>query len=135
MVSTAKDYARLCQCWLNGGELARNRLISRKAMELMTSNHLPPGTRFGEEMAFLGASLPSPQLGYGFGLGFAVRTDPGLHPLMGSEGMYAWSGIYGTSFWVDPKEDLFALIMMQSMEMRSVYRKMLQTFVYQSISD
>lgn len=80
MVSTAKDHARLCQCWLNGGERAGNRLLSRKAMELMTSNHLPPGTRFGEEMAFLGASLPSPQLGYGFGLGFAVRTDPGLPP-------------------------------------------------------
>lgn len=135
MVSTAGDYARLCQCWLNGGVLDGVRLVSRKTLELMTSNHLPASTRFGAEMSFFGSSLPSPEYGYGFGLGFAVRTAAGLNPLPGSVGMYAWSGIYGTSFWVDPRESLFGIVMLQSMAMRSVVRKLVQTLVYQAIDD
>lgn len=135
MVSTASDYARLCQLWLNGGVLDGVRLLSRATMELMTSNHLPAGTHFDEEMYQFGSSLPSPALGGGFGLGFAVRTAAGLNPLPGSEGLYAWSGIYGTSFWVDPKEELFAMIMLQSMEMRSVYRNLLRNLVYGAIDD
>lgn len=135
MVSTAGDYSRLCQCWLNGGQLDGVRLMSRKTLELMTSNHLPPALRFGEDMSFFGTSLPSPEFGCGFGLGFAVRTASGLSPLLGSTGMYSWSGIYGTSFWVDPKEEIFGVVMLQSMAMRSVYRKLVQTMVYQAIDD
>jgi CubicO group peptidase (beta-lactamase class C family) len=135
MVSTAHDYARLCQFFLNGGILDGTRLVSRKTVELMTSNHLPADVQFGADMSFFGSSRPSPDNGYGFGLGFAVRTAAGLNPLPGSVGMYSWSGIYGTSFWVDPREELYGLLMLQSMSMRSVYRKLVQTMVYQAIDD
>lgn len=135
MVSTISDYARLCLFWRNGGELDGVRLLSRKTVELMTSNHLPASVRMGPDMAYFGAQLPSPDVGQGFGLGFAVRTAPGLNPLPGSVGDFSWSGIYGTFFWVDPKEDLFAILMMQSMAQRIPYRWLMREGVYQAIAD
>jgi CubicO group peptidase (beta-lactamase class C family) len=87
MVSTAGDYGRFCQFLLNGGTLDGVRLVSRKTVELMTADHLPPGTAFDPECtALLGAILPSPELGAGFGLGFAVRTHVGRSPRHGSVG-------------------------------------------------
>ena len=69
MVSTAADYARFCQCLLNGGTLEGTRLVSRKTVELMTADHLPPGIDFdAETAATIGPSLPSPLYGAGFGL-------------------------------------------------------------------
>jgi CubicO group peptidase (beta-lactamase class C family) len=135
MVSTMADYARLCVFWCNGGTLDGVRLVSRKTVELMTSNHLPAGVRMGPDMAYFGAQLPAPEVGQGFGLGFAVRTAPGLNPLPGSVGDFSWSGIYGTFFWVDPKEDLFAILMMQSMAQRIPYRWVMREGVYQSVVD
>ena len=135
MVSTISDYARLCQFWLNGGELEGVRLLSRKTVEWMTSDHLPPGTRMGPDMGYFGSQLPTPAMGLGFGLGFAVRTAAGCNPLPGSVGDYSWSGIYGTFFWVDPAEDLFAILMMQSPEMRIPYRLVMRDMVYQAIAD
>lgn len=133
MVSTASDYARLCQLWLNGGELEGQRLLSRKTLALMTSNHLSATMRFGPEMTLFGPGTPSPEYGHGFGLGFSIRTEPGLSPLPGSVGTYAWSGIYGTSFWVDPQEDLFCVLMLQSVSQRAIYRRLVQTLVYQAL--
>ncbi|WP_034386614.1 serine hydrolase domain-containing protein [Comamonas composti] len=135
MVSTIADYARLCLFWRNGGQLDGTRLVSRKTVELMTANHLPPGTRMGPDMAQFGSQLPSPEMGTGFGLGFAVRTATGLNPLPGSVGDYSWSGIYGTFFWVDPQEDLFAILMMQSMSQRIPYRMAMRQAVYQALMD
>ena len=135
MVSTMADYARMAQFWLNFGELDGVRLVSRKTVELMTSDHLPPGTPMGPEMNFFGSHLPSVDMGQGFGLGFAVRTAPGLNPLPGSVGDFAWSGIYGTYFWIDPKEQLFAVLMMQSPALRVPYRVLMRDLVYQAIVD
>lgn len=135
MVSTMADYARLCLFWRNGGTLDGVRLVSRKTVELMTSNHLPASVRMGPDMAYFGAQLPSPEVGQGFGLGFAVRTAPGLNPLPGSVGDFSWSGIYGTFFWIDPQEDLFAILMMQSMAQRIPYRWVMREGVYQSVVD
>lgn len=135
MVSTISDYARLCLFWRNGGTLDGVRLVSRKTVELMTHNHLPPATRMGPDMAYFGAQLPSPDVGQGFGLGFAVRTHAGLNPLPGSVGDYSWSGIYGTFFWIDPHEDLFAILMMQSMAQRMPYRWVMREGVYQALAD
>jgi len=135
MVSTMADYARLCLFWCNGGTLDGVRLVSRKTVELMTTNHLSASVRMGPDMAYFGAQLPSPEVGQGFGLGFAVRTAPGLNPLPGSVGDFSWSGIYGTFFWVDPKEDLFAILMMQSMAQRIPYRWVMREGVYQSVVD
>jgi CubicO group peptidase (beta-lactamase class C family) len=135
MVSTASDYARFCQFWLNGGELDGVQLISRKTAELMTTNHLPPGTRVGPDMYRFAALLPAPEMGQGFGLGFAVRTEQGVNPLHGSIGDYFWGGGFGTYFWVDPKEKLFAVLMMQSPQARLSYRYLMRELVYQAIID
>lgn len=133
MVSTASDYARFCQFFLNGGELDGVRLVSRKTIELMTANHLPPGVPIGPDMARFEALAPSAAMGQGFGLGFAVRTDTGRNPLHGSAGDYFWGGAYGTFFWIDPKEKLFAVLMMQSPQARLPYRYLLRQLVYQAI--
>jgi len=105
MVSTANDYYRFLQMLLNGGELDGVQILSRKSVELMTSDHL--GSRIAHSpVDFLGP-------GYGFGLGFAVRTAPGEAASLGSVGDYFWAGIYGTYFFVDPKERLIAIYMIQ----------------------
>jgi CubicO group peptidase (beta-lactamase class C family) len=103
MVSTASDYYRFLQMLLNGGELEGVRILSRKSVELMTSDHL--GTAITRDRQF--------PAGYGFGLGFAVRVAPGEASSPGSVGDYGWGGLYGTTFFVDPKERLIAILMMQ----------------------
>lgn len=136
MVSTAMDYARLCQLFLNGGSLGRIRLLSPKSVELMTSNHLPPGTRYAPGLAAqLGAMFPGSEMGQGFGLGFCVRTEPSINPLPGSAGDYSWAGLYGTYFWLDPREELVAVLMSQSRSQRVHYRYLMRHMVYQALVD
>ena len=115
MVSTAEDYARFCQMLLNGGELDGVRLLSPKTVELMTSDHLPPGVTYNPGfVALLQDQAPTPEMGEGFGLGFLVRKEIGRNPLPGSVGDFSWSGAHGTYFWVDPKEKLVATLMVQN---------------------
>lgn len=134
LVSTAGDYARFCQMFLNMGSLDGARLVSRKTIELMTANHLPPGIQFGPgNYDRLGAMLPSPEMGQGFGLGFAVRTDTGRNALHGSPGDYSWAGAVGTYFWIDPKESLAVVLMMQAPAVRTHYRYVMRNLVYQAI--
>lgn len=102
LVSTARDYARFAQMLLNGGALDGARLLSPKTVELMTASHtadLPPSGLIGG--------------GAHFGLGFRVVTDVGATQTLGSNGTFGWSGIYGTNFWVDPKERLVAIVLVQ----------------------
>ncbi len=108
MVSTAADYVRFAQMLLNGGELEGVRILGRKTVELMTANHLDATVSVipGSPVNLLGP-------GYGFGLGFAVRKEQGLSPLPGSVGEYRWNGIYGTLFWVDPRERLIGIVLTQ----------------------
>ena len=133
MVSTAADYARFCQFMLNGGELDGVRLVSRKTIELMTANHLPPGTPIGSDMYRFEALAPSADMGQGFGLGYAVRTDTGRNPLPGTAGDYFWGGAYGTYFWIDPKENMYVVLMMQSPQARLPYRYLLRQMIYQAV--
>jgi CubicO group peptidase (beta-lactamase class C family) len=100
LVSTGRDYLRFAQMLLNGGALGGVRLLSRKSVELMTTSHTID----------IGPSAVSS--GYGFGYGFSVRESLGLSSRIGSEGMYTWSGILGTYFWVDPKEQLTGVMML-----------------------
>lgn len=125
LVSTAADYARFLQMLLNGGRLDAVRLLSRKTIELMTSDHLGP---------IRGASdllLP----GYGFGLGFAVRLQPGIAPVPGSVGQYFWGGLAGTTFWVDPREQLFAILLIQAPGQRDYFRNLFRDLVYAAFDD
>jgi CubicO group peptidase (beta-lactamase class C family) len=72
-------------------------------------------------------------MGQGFGLGFAVRTEPGRNPLPGSPNDYYWAGAYGTYFWHDPREHLYVVFMMQSPAARPRYWYLLRDLVYQAL--
>lgn len=131
MVSTAEDYARFCQMLLNGGRLGDTQLAARRTVALMTADHLTPGTQYGPGLFSLFAGLaPAPAAGYGFGLGFAVRTAEGRSPVPGNVGDYFWAGAYGTYFWVDPKEELYAVLMLQGPSDRIQYRYAMRQLVY-----
>jgi CubicO group peptidase (beta-lactamase class C family) len=137
MLSTAGDYARFCQMMLNGGELDGVRIVSPKTLALMTSDQLPPSTERHTPVAtVLGAFGPTPEMGTSFGLGFAVRTDPGRNPVPGSVGDFSWAGITGTYFWVDPKEKLVTVLMIQVPQTVNVpYWRQTRTLVYQALTN
>ncbi len=125
LVGTAMDYARFLQCLLNKGRLGEARLLGPRTVDFMTSDHL--------------GSIPARdsllEAGEGFGLGFAVRTALGVTPVPGSPGMYYWSGMAGTTFFVDPAADLFAILMIQAPNQRSHYRQLFRDMVYASLVD
>ena len=123
LLSTAGDYVRFLQLMRNRGTLDGCRLASRTTIDWMTSDHLVTIPTLGDLL------LP----GYGFGLGFAVRTQPGFAPQPGSPGQYFWSGIGGTSFFVDPREDLFALLLTQAPNQRIYYRNLFRQLVYAAL--
>ena len=137
MLSTAGDYARFCQMMLNGGELDGVRILSPKTVALMTSDQIPASTeRHSAVSMTLGAFGPTPEMGTSFGLGFAVRTDPGRNPVPGSVGDFSWAGITGTYFWVDPKEKLVTVLMIQVPQTTLVpYWRQTRTLVYQALTD
>jgi CubicO group peptidase (beta-lactamase class C family) len=125
LVSTASDYARFLQMLLNHGRLDGVRLLSRKTVELMTADHLGPVTGAPDLL------LP----GYGFGLGFAVRLQTGISPVPGSIGQYFWGGLAGTTFWIDPAEQLFAIMLIQAPGQRDYYRNLFRDLVYAAFAD
>jgi CubicO group peptidase (beta-lactamase class C family) len=124
LVSTTMDYARFCQMLLNGGTLDGERIIGRKTLDFMASDHLDPSVK-------INGTLLSP--GHSFGLGFCVRTHEGLSPVTGSAGQFFWSGIAGTFFWIDPKEELFAVFMSQGPGQREYFRNVVRNLVYAAV--
>lgn len=127
LMSTAEDYMRFARMLGQGGTLDGTRLVGRKALALMTADHLGdlPAARSGLNF------LPGP--GYGFGLGFAVRLGQGDAVIPGSPGDYTWSGLAGTYFWVDPAEELEAVLLMQAPEQRNHYRQLFRHMVYAAL--
>jgi CubicO group peptidase (beta-lactamase class C family) len=122
LTSTIQDYGRFAQMLLNGGSLDGVRLLGPKTIELMTTSHT--------------ADIPSDGLlgaGGQFGLGFRITTDLGASESLGSTGMYGWSGIYGTNFWVDPKEQLIGILMVQRYP-GSTAAAAFQAMVYQAVA-
>src|SRR6267142_176250 len=123
-VSTAADYLRFSQMLLNGGQLDGARVLSRSSVALMASDHL--GTRIAAPFTPGELLLGTP--GYTFGLGFAVRQGAGIAALPGSAGEFMWGGYAGTYFWVDPKEEIVAVYMVQAPgPMRPYYRRLLSS--------
>ena len=102
LTSTLDDYARFCMMLFNDGELDNVRILSRKSVELMRSDHLGDLPRAG----LVGE-------GYGFGLTFAVNLGPGKSATVGSQGEYYWGGTAGTAFWIDPKEHMIGVFLIQ----------------------
>ncbi|HEY2552307.1 MAG TPA: serine hydrolase domain-containing protein [Streptosporangiaceae bacterium] len=135
LVSTTGDYLRFCQMLLNGGELDGARILGRKTVELMASNHLPGG---GDLRSF---ALPSAYgevgfAGMGFGLTVAVAQAPTATQVIGSAGEYMWGGAASTIFWVDPAEDLTVVFMTQLLPSGTFnFRAQLKALVYPAIAD
>lgn len=120
MMSTALDYARFLQMLLNGGTLDGHRILGPKTVAYMTADHL-------------GTEIRRPFPGYGWSLGFPVRRDAGVASLQGSIGDYFWFGAGGTSFFVDPKEDMLVVFMAYKPSKMEYYQSLLRQMVYASI--
>ncbi len=131
LVSTVGDYFRFTEMLRRGGELGGKRLLGRKTVELMTSNHL------AGDMAAMGESVfnESTVEGIGFGLGVSVLLDPARAQILGSPGEFAWGGLASTSFWVDPVEDLTVIALTQLLP-SSTYplRRELRVLSYQALT-
>lgn len=120
LFSTASDYATFCQMIMSGGTFQGKQYLSRKTVELMTSNHT-------------GNLFPSP--GTGWGLGFAVVTNGAATLTPASTGLFYWSGANNTHFFIDPKEKLIAIFMTQESNHNFDHHLALRQMVYQSIAD
>ena len=127
LLSTAIDYARFLMMLRNGGQLDGRRYLSPATLAFMTTDQLNPS------VTRTPLYLPGP--GYGFGLGFAVRTSGGEAAYPAAPGEYYWGGAGGTYMWVDPANDLFVVFMMQSPKQRVPYRSILRNMVYGAITE
>ncbi len=128
LVSTTSDYLLFAQCILNKGELNGVRLLGPRTVTLMTCNHLPAALL---PISFEGAE---PMLGMGFGLGFGVMLDTAQTGMMGSVGDHGWGGYAETFFWIDPQEEIIAILMSQSQPSQTYpIRKEFRTAVYQAL--
>jgi CubicO group peptidase (beta-lactamase class C family) len=103
LCSTLEDYSHFYAMLLNDGQYDGVRILGRKSVELMRSDHLGSLPHFG-------TTLPEWE---GFGLTFAVNPGPGKSPDVGSAGTFRWGGAAGTTFWIDPKEHLFGIFLIQ----------------------
>jgi len=124
MIGTIGDYARFAQMLLNGGELDGRRYLKRETVARMTSDHIGPGTGIARDSFYF------PGEDSDFGLGFAVRTTANPPLALGE---YRWDGVGGTFFFIDPRDDMFAIVMMQSPSQRGRIQTELKMLVYQAL--
>jgi CubicO group peptidase (beta-lactamase class C family) len=127
LVSTQRDYLRFARMLLNGGELDGARLLGRKTVDLMRSNHLNPA-----QLASMGTP-ENPNHGFGYGLGVGVMMDRALNGSMRSNGSFGWGGAAGTEAVIDPQEDLVVLTMTQRLAAPYAHNVLLQNLVYQAL--
>jgi CubicO group peptidase (beta-lactamase class C family) len=118
LLSTARDYARFLQMLLNGGALDGVRILAPKTVALMTTNQVD--TLFS-------------RTGEGFGLGFAVLERAGAGGRVESTGTFAWGGAYGSTYRVDPKEQMVLVFMIQQLPNRSDLAAKFPMLVYQAL--
>jgi CubicO group peptidase (beta-lactamase class C family) len=134
LVSTASDYLTFAHMLLGGGELDGVRVLGRKTVEYMTTNHLPTGG----DLASMGQRVFSETTyeGIGFGLGVAVMLDPARAAVVGSVGEFSWGGAASTAFWVDPREELVGMVLTQLLP-SSAYpiRREMRALTYQALVD
>ena len=125
LMSTLADYTRFAAMLSFGGTIDGARIIGPQTLAFMASDHLDAKV---DKSHFL--LWP----GHGFGLGFAVRTDPGRAPTAGSVGEFFWGGMMGTAFWVSPRDSLFAIIMVQTPENRAYFRELFRNLATAAIA-
>ena len=129
---TALDYLRFAMMLLNKGTLDGTRVLSRKSVEYMTANQLGADVDASRLHEFAVEHMD----GFGFGLGVAVRTQPGVAGVPGSPGEFLWSGATGTMFWVDPKEEMAVVFLSNTPgPVRRHYRELVKSLVVQAIAD
>jgi len=129
LVSTTGDYHRFAQMLLAGGEQGGVRILSPKTVELMATNHLSDEEK---DVAFLRDWFP----GQGFGLGVSVVESVAPGQVLSSVGQNGWGGAAGTYYWVDPEEDLLAVLMVQLLPPGGIpLVPEFKTLVYQAIVD
>jgi len=126
MIGTIGDYARFAQMLLNGGTLDGRRYLKPETIALMTSDHIGPLTGIARDQFYFPGDTS------GFGLGFAVRTAPPPNTSW-PPGEYRWDGVGGTFFFVDPKDDMFAVCMMQSPSQRGRIQLELKALIYEAL--
>ncbi len=124
LFGTTSDYWRFAEMLANGGQLNGTRILGRKTVEFMHSNHLPP--------ALLPLEIDG-IFGCGFGLGSRVLMDVAQSSVPGSVGSFGWFGAAKTDYWVDPQEELVVLFMAQSMRSHEVPELELRALAYQAI--
>jgi CubicO group peptidase (beta-lactamase class C family) len=130
LVSTASDYLKFAQMLLNKGHFNKKQILSPKTVKLMTTNHLPTDLA---NLSIPGFSETS-QAGIGFGLGFAIMLDPSKANVLGTPGEFGWGGGANTMFFVDPKEELIGILLMQLLPSTAYeIRREFRVAVYQSL--
>lgn len=125
LVGTGADYLKFAQMVLNGGTDGQTRFLSRKTVEFMVSDHL---------VGKAGVPNATTGPGYGFGLGWGVRLYDGVGWTPGSVGDAMWAGAWGTSFWIDPREQLVGVLMAQCPSNRVHTRMLYKNLVYGAVS-
>ena len=135
MVSTAADYLRFCQMLMHGGAFGKIRALAPSTVSLMTSNALKPGIGYAANISRFVDIAPTPAMGQGFGLGFAIRTEAGQNPLPGSPGSFYWTGAYGTTFYIDPVKEMVIIMMIQVPlgPKGPYYRQIVRSLAYQAL--
>ena len=136
MVGTAADYLAFARMLLKRGAYEGGRLLAPSTVALMTSDALSPASGYAARMLTeWGDIAPTPMMGQGFGLGFAVRTAAGRNPLPGSVGSFYWTGAYGTTFYVDPAERMISIMMIQTASgaPNDLYRRAMRQLTYQAL--
>ncbi|MBV9549866.1 MAG: beta-lactamase family protein [Alphaproteobacteria bacterium] len=138
LAGTAADYLRFARMLLNGGELDGVRYLSPKTVALMTMNHLPGNAEIADLMPASDLFNETAYRGVGFGLGVAVMQNLAHAAMPGSIGEYAWGGLAGTFFFVDPKEELIAIMMTQVIDTqarRMRLRRDLRTLIFSAMTE
>lgn len=128
LFSTVSDYMRFAQMLLNGGELDGARILGRKIVELMHTNHM--------SAALLPYEIGGlPYAGYGFGLGSRVMLNVAESAVPGSVGEFGWAGAAKTYYWIDPREGIIGVLMSQYMMGFDLPDKDFQLLTYQALVD
>jgi CubicO group peptidase (beta-lactamase class C family) len=131
MVSTMSDFSKFAQMLLDGGKFGGKTYLSPKAFELMTTDHVGPGSGVQRDYFYF------PGDGFGFGLGLAVRTDPGnaKPPPPGDLGELKWDGASGCYFVIDRKQDMFFVLLEQTPSERQRIQKALKQLIYEAMEN
>ena len=131
MVSTLNDLARFSQMVLNGGKLDGRQYLSPKSFQEMVSDHVGPDSGVARDFYYF------PGDGFGYGLGFGVRTDPGnaKPPPPGDLGELKWDGASGCYFVIDRKQDMFFMLLEQTPSQRQIIQPAVKKLIYEAMEN